>query len=116
MSTYAYWRLWVGAEHKEIDYAASSDRTKFLLDQFYGGMPLHSGTLTLEEIYMHGRTIGLGVKIVELSWTDEIGSENVFDPTKVTEAQAALPVIQQLFDKLELKTTVRIFHHLDLGG
>ncbi len=116
MSTYASWQLWVGALDKEIDYAASSDQTKFFLDQFYGGMSLHTGTLTLEEIYMHGITVGLAVKFMELSWTDKIDQQNIFDPAKVAEAQAAVPLVQQLFDNLELKATVRIFHHLDLGG
>ncbi len=116
MSTYAYWRLWVGARMGDIDFTKAPSRTNQILDQMHEGKPYEIEDLKLGAIYMHGEIVGIGVEVSELGWNIEIGDENVFDTTKVIKAQELVPRVQKVFDDMGVVAPILIIHHIDLGG
>ncbi len=116
MSTYACWRLWVGARFGNIDLTEAPTSTHEILDKLYDGEPYYMDDMPVKHIYMNGKTVGIGVEVQELNWGTEIGSDNVFDVKKVAEAQRVLPRLQKAFGDLGLRAQILIIHHIDLGG
>jgi hypothetical protein len=100
----------------QIDLTEASTRNYVILVLLVEGKKYYRGDICIEQIYMHGEGVGLGVKVVDFGWTTEIGEDNIFDPTKITEAQELVPKVQEIFNDLGLGFNIQIFHHLDLGG
>jgi hypothetical protein len=99
-----------------IDLTGASTRTDEKLDQMHDGKPYEVEGLKLEVIHMHGREVGLGVIVAELSWNDEIGHENVFDEKKVAEALLLVPRVKKVFGDMGMIAQVLVMHHINLGG
>lgn len=116
MSTYAQWRLWVGARMGQIDLTEAPTRTHQILDLLAEGKKYYRGDICIERIDMHGEVVGIGVEVVDFGWTTEIGEDNIFDPTRVAQAQVLVPKVQEIFNDLGLGSNIQIFHHLDLRG
>lgn len=116
MSTYAYWRLWVGVRMEDI-YAADVSRELLgnFLDQF-SEEPHEVNGLMIGYIHMNGRDVGMGVEVAELSWTHELVFENIFDVKKVYKAQIFVPQVEKVFNLGNLADKVKVMHHIDLGG
>jgi hypothetical protein len=115
MSTYAYWRLWVGARIESIDSINAPQKTLEILDQLKEGTFEIEG-LKLTQIYMHGEAVGIGVEVYELGWNTKLDGDNVFDNTKIIEANALVPKLSKIFMDLGLLTWTSVYHHLNLGG
>lgn len=117
MSTYAVWKLWMGIPSQEISRAAASAEGKAFLDKMSRDEPYSLGEgLKIENIYMHGEAVGIGIELMELDWTTKIGPKNVFsdDRTKVVNCAIEL---KKLFSKFGLPADkMRLYHHIDLGG
>ena len=116
--TYAYWRLWVGVSMSDVHAINMSEISYDVLDELEEG-PRECHGLEIESIYMQGQRIGIGIEVLELQWTYELGEENIFDVGKVAEAQALIPGLKKVFDDiglLGLEEKVLIRHHIDLGG
>lgn len=116
MSTYARWRLWVGAQIECIDLSEAPAIIHERLDQLQGGESYEVEGLKLEAIDMHGETIGLGVIVAELGWKTEIGPENVFDEKKVATALMLVPRVEKAFRDMGIAAQIFVMHHIDLGG
>ena len=89
-----------------------------LLDALEEGPQEHEG-LKIKCIDMHGRIVGIGVEVMELSWTHDLDEENIFDVNKIAEARVLVPRLKEIFDHiglLGLEEKVVIRHHIDLGG
>ena len=98
-------------------YAADVSRELLgnFLDQFLEE-PYEVNGLMIGYIHMNGRDVGIGVEVAELSWTHELALENVFDVTKVYEAQILVPQLKKVFNLGNLADKVKVMHHIDLGG
>ncbi|MGE5392722.1 MAG: hypothetical protein ACM3NH_03185 [Candidatus Saccharibacteria bacterium] len=116
MSTHAKWILWVGAKMGYIDLTEAPSSTLRILDSIADGEPYAIDGLGLRHIYMHGHPVGLGVEVAELSWTDEVRLENVFDVSKVMEATVLVAKVHKLFGDLGLHAQILVMHHIDFGG
>ena len=112
MGTYAVYRLWAGVtqdELTEVDHPFIDE----VLDNPRG---VKKEGLSFENISMHGETVGLGVEVKELNWEVEINEANAFDSTICAKATEALHLVNQIFKKLGIPLTAKLYHHIDLGG
>jgi glycerol dehydrogenase-like iron-containing ADH family enzyme len=72
--------------------------------------------LKFESIAMHGRAVGIGVIVSEMSWTVEIDESNLYDPSVAKKAEETLEKVNGIFKELELPLVAKIYQHIDLGG
>lgn len=112
MSTYACWRLWVGACIDDINVDEIPESTWEMMDKLYEE-PYEIKKLKIERFSIPGESGGIGVTVAELHWTDE---DQVFDLTYIIKAKRMVPRLQKVFDKPEIKAAILIRHHIDLGG
>lgn len=119
MGTYAVYRVWVGLTEKALDRLNLFDHpfVKEILDS-----PLSRdddadrNSLKFEEIFMHGRRVGIGVIVYELEWTDEIDATNLYDPSIADKTIETVVRVGRVFSYRKILMIPEMFHCLDLGG
>lgn len=99
-----------------MDMTEASRRTDELLDTLNKGEPYVEEGLQIEAVNMHGATIGYGVILHELKWTDEIRAENKFPDGLCDKAKEILPQVQDILGRIGINGEVATWQHIDLGG
>ncbi|HRZ33994.1 MAG TPA: hypothetical protein P5548_03810 [Candidatus Moranbacteria bacterium] len=112
MGTHAEYVLWVGVPSENIGYI-QHPFIKAIEENFEG---VEKDGLIFKTIAMHGRTVGIGVVVQEMSWTPELNDSNLYHPSVAKEAEKTLRKVNSIFKKMKLSLPFRIFEHIDLGG
>jgi len=116
MSTYAYWRLWVGVTLEGVKGPLPDNAAKIIdgiMDDF---KPQEFDGMEVGAIHMHGQEVGLGVVVQEMSWGTEIDKKNRFDSKSLRKADKLVPRLRTLFRSWGIRGKVCVYHHIDLGG
>ncbi len=113
MGTYAVYEVWAGVLIAQAD--KNNPFVKRVLSSCEG---VEKDGLLFESISMHGESIGIGVRIEQLSWQAQIGGANWYDTTIANSASKTLKRVEETFKKLGIALIVppRLYHHIDLGG
>ncbi|HEY9585732.1 MAG TPA: hypothetical protein VJJ02_04055 [Candidatus Paceibacterota bacterium] len=119
MGTYVVHRIWVGIAKQDVPEELIEK-----LESHSNGCKGSEGTdktpgfsFSLQEIHMHGETIGYGMVVHELDWKTTEEKPEIFEYHKYQLAvEGAQARLEHLFEKLRLPLRVHPYHHIDLGG
>jgi hypothetical protein len=113
--TYAHYKLWAGVLLRDLpDAGRDISFVSYILDSLDG---VDESGQKFTSINMHTSTVGVGVEIVDLDWTTEEEGPTIFDPSIVTVTAAeTLHEVNEIFKAHGIRVTVKLYHHLDLGG
>lgn len=117
MGTHATWVLWVGIRNDELKAGKLTPAGKHVLGALdQNGEYQVYDDLKLEEIPMHGESIGIGVRVLELDWDTELTERNIFPLFDARQATMHSATLERIFSSWGIKGPVRMYHHVDLGG
>lgn len=117
MGTYAQYLVWTGIKNKEIPHPEElPTETQDLIFRLAEGGRHSAGSVQIQEIYMHGRSVGIGAIVHTLNWEVELTPDNVFDTAVTPRALIALASVWQALETLGIFIEPKIYHHIDLGG
>lgn len=107
MGTHAEYKLWVGIPLKDL-YDEQIQRLTELI--------INDDAIGLAAVDMHGKNIGIGVVVCELSWGTEIDGNNIADLKIYQRAKKILVEVNHTLKELKIPFTANVYHHIDLGG
>jgi len=117
MGTYAVHRIWVGVIKQDVPEELIEKLESHINDCKGSGGTGKTPSFVLQEIHMHGVTMGYGTVIHELDWISIDEKPEVFESSKYErEIEGVQAHLENLFEKLGLPLKVRSYHHIDLGG
>lgn len=115
MSTHAKYYLWAGCTREDLAGAPAT------ADEFIGSVVacvdpsgIERGGLRFVSIDLHEETVGIGVVVVELDWTTEIGAENVYDLGIAERVRDVLARVRTVFRDLGITAEPKLYHHVEL--
>ena len=117
MSTYAYYRVWVGFLKENAD-ELPAEVEEFIeeLEKQYDGVERED--YTFQSISMHSETICYGVEMTELDWKARGEAPDELDHDVYRNLEEMVDEIKHVLYVLGLPTSVPVkaYHHIDLGG
>lgn len=111
--TYAVHRIWVGVWREELTGEQIEK-----IEAYIGLLKISVNPgFPIQEISMHGKTIGYGALVHELDWITTEERPEIFESCKYERAiEGAQAHLEYLFEKLRLPLKIHPYHHIDLGG
>lgn len=116
MSTHAKYCLWAGCRRNDL---AGSPATA---DEFIGSVVacvdpggIERGGLRFVPIDLHEETIGIGVMVVGLNWTIEIGAENEYDLGIADRTNDVLARVRSILRDLGITAEPKLYHHIEIA-